>query len=331
MSVTCYLSHTGGHSEETTVRLPLDLSDGKSGVHAVGSSTSYAKRYAASALLNLTSAGEDDDGQATGRPPNIDPEQWAELLLVKERETRGNLRHFSVSGSCPAAGEPFPSSDFRSQCEGSPQVKQLMGSPDWFTARPGLVTASRIADVVARTNSGYGASRANYMAQLVAERLTRKPTERFVSPAMQWGLDHEANARAAYEFFTDNTVEAIGFVAHPTIAMSGASPDGLVGAHGLCELKCPNTATHIDTLLEDGIPAKYESQMFWQIACTGREWCDLVSYDPRMPDGMSLYVQRLARNDEKIAALKFEVTTFIQELNELCSRLIDRFGLEAAA
>ena len=210
-------------------------------------------------------------------------------------------------------------------------MKQLLqGSTEWFAARLGLVTASRVADIVARTKSGYGASRANYMAQLVAERLTGTAVDSFVNGAMQWGKDQEANARAAYEFFTDNTVVEVGFVPHPTIALSGASPDGLVGDDGLVELKCPNTATHIETLLQGGIPSRYETQMLWQMACTGRAWCDLVSYDPRVPGEMSLFVQRLERSDEKIAALESEVTTFIRELNARCDELVHRYGIEAA-
>ncbi len=204
----------------------------------------------------------------------------------------------------------------------------LQGSQDWLATRLGLVTASRVADIVARTKSGYGASRSNYMAQLVAERLTGTNADGFVSTAMQWGIDHEPSARAAYEFVTDSVVEEVGFVPHPTIALSGASPDGLVGTHGLVELKCPNTATHIDTLMSGGIPSRYETQMLWQMACTGRAWCDLVSFDPRMPAEMGLFVQRLHRNEEKIAALEFEVVTFIRELNELCGDLMNRYGLD---
>src|SRR5690606_6597640 len=143
-------------------------------------------------------------------------------------------------------------------------------------ARLGRVTASRIADVTAATRNGWGASRANYKAELVAERLTGQPAQRFISGAMQHGIDTEPDAILAYEFFTDQTVEPVGFVDHPTIAMSGASPDGLIGDDGLVEVKCPNTATHLDTLLGGAIPDKYLKQMQWQMACTGRQWCDFV-------------------------------------------------------
>lgn len=131
----------------------------------------------------------------------------------------------------------------------------------WYAARLGKVTASRIADVMARTRSGWGASRANYMAELVAERLTGKQANRYINAAMQHGIDCEPDAIAAYEFFTDQEVQPVAFVDHPRIAMTGASPDGLCGDAGLIEVKCPLTATHIDTLLGASIPDKYLKQM----------------------------------------------------------------------
>jgi putative phage-type endonuclease len=207
----------------------------------------------------------------------------------------------------------------------------VQGSQGWLMARLGLVTASRISDVVARTKSGYSASRANYLAQLVAERLTGEPTETFSSTAMQWGVDHEADARAAYEFFTDQTVEDGGFVPHPAIAMSGASPDGLVGEDGLVEIKCPNTATHLEYLMDSSVPGKYVAQMQWQMACTGRDWCDFVSFDPRLPPQLSLHVRRLARDEAHIATLEGEVRGFIEELNGICGALLDRFAVPSEA
>src|SRR3990167_876627 len=138
------------------------------------------------------------------------------------------------------------------------------GSPEWLLARVGKVTASRVSDVVAKTKTGWGASRANYMAELIAERLTGAPAAQYVNAAMQWGTDTEPQARAAYEFFQDATVEQVGLVPHPTIPMSAASPDGLVGDDGMVEIKCPNTATHVDTLLSPVIPEKYTTQMQWQ-------------------------------------------------------------------
>lgn len=207
----------------------------------------------------------------------------------------------------------------------------IQGSAEWHSMRLGKVTASKVADVVARTKSGYGASRANYMAQLIAERLTGVPTEGFTNAAMQWGTDTEPQARAAYEFLTDAEVQEVAFVDHPSIAMSGASPDGLVGDDGLVEIKCPNTATHLDTLLTGAIPAKYETQMFWQMACTGRAWCDFASYDPRLPASMSLFVQRLHRDDARIAELEQEVKTFLSEIETKLTALRQKYEMEGKA
>lgn len=208
----------------------------------------------------------------------------------------------------------------------------VQGSPEWFAARLGKVTASRVADVVARTKTGYGATRANYMAELIAERLTQTQAERFTNAAMQWGTDKEPEARAAYVFMRDLDVTEVGFVAHPSIDMSGASPDGLVGDDGLVEIKCPNTATHLDTLLERAVPAKYVTQMQWQMACTGRAWCDFVSFDPRMPEGrMRLFVQRVYRDAARVAELETEVAAFLAELDTKVSALRALYDLPVAA
>jgi putative phage-type endonuclease len=190
------------------------------------------------------------------------------------------------------------------------------GSPEWFAARLGKVTASRIADLTAKTKSGWGASRANYMAQLVAERLTGVPGDSYSNAAMQWGVEQEPLARTNYASRSKLDVQLVGFVDHPTITNSGASPDGLVSSDGLVELKCPNTATHIETLLGQSVPGKYISQMQWQMACTGRSWCDFVSFDPRMPAHMCLFVARIARDQETIDDLQSMVTDFLKELDE---------------
>lgn len=199
----------------------------------------------------------------------------------------------------------------------------------WFAARCGKVTASRIADVVARTRSGWGASRANYMAQLIAERLVGQPAESYTNAAMQWGTEKEPEARDAYEFFAEVEVELVGFVDHPRIAMSGASPDGRVGDNGLVEIKCPNTATHIDTLLSGTIADKYIKQMQWQMACEGREFCDFVSFDPRMPIEHQIWIKRVERDDKLIASLEADVAEFLAEVDEKIKKLNER--LEKAA
>jgi len=207
----------------------------------------------------------------------------------------------------------------------------IQGSEEWVTIRLGKATASRIADVVAKTKTGWGASRANYAAQLIAERLTGTLAESYTNGAMQWGIDNEADARIAYEFHSDVTVEQIGFVGHPKITMSGASPDGLVGDDGLLELKSPNTATHIDTLLGQAVPSKYVTQMQWQMACTGRNWCDYVSFDPRLPEAMRLFVKRVPRDDKMIADLENEVRAFLREIDDKVAALKTRYALAEAA
>ncbi len=162
----------------------------------------------------------------------------------------------------------------------------IQGSPEWSAERCGKVTASRVADVIARTKTGWGASRANYMAELMCERLTGIPAVGYVNAPMQWGIDTEAEARAAYSFRTD-FVELVGFVRHPRIIWAGASPDGFIEDGGEIQIKAPNTATHIDTLISRVVPAKYITQIQFGLACSGRQWCDYVSYDPRLPEQMN--------------------------------------------
>lgn len=202
----------------------------------------------------------------------------------------------------------------------------IQGSSEWKALRAGRVTASRIADMMAKTKTGWGASRANYAAQLVAERLTGETAEPYTNAAMQWGTDHEGDARVAYEFRTDATVQEIGFVPHPTIAMSGASPDGLVGDDGMVEIKAPLTATHLETLLGQAIPSKYNLQMQWQMACCGRQWVDFCSYDPRLPESMRLFVKRAHRDDKLIAELENEVRVFLSEVDETVKKLTATYG-----
>lgn len=204
-------------------------------------------------------------------------------------------------------------------------------SPEWHAIRCGKVTASRVADVVAKTKSGWGASRANYMAELIAERLTGESAAGFTNAAMQWGTDNEPDARTAYEFRTDAEVVQVGFVIHPTIPDSGASPDGLVGDDGLVEIKCPNTATHIETLIGQCVPSKYIPQMQWQMACTGRKYCDFVSFDPRLPESMRLAVMRVERDDKLIASLEKDVADFLAEVETKVAKLNGIYGIERAA
>lgn len=192
----------------------------------------------------------------------------------------------------------------------------IQGSTEWFVARRGFASASRMADILAKTKSGPAASRANYAAQIVAERLTGVVESSYTSAAMQRGTELEPEARAAYSFMRDVDVQEVGFILHPTIEWSGASPDGLVGDDGLVEFKCPSTATHIETLETEKVDRRYILQMQWQMACTGRAWCDFASYDPRMPPGMSLFIKRVPRDPELIAELESEVTLFLSEIQK---------------
>jgi putative phage-type endonuclease len=193
-------------------------------------------------------------------------------------------------------------------------------SEAWFTQRLGKVTASRVADVIAKTKSGYSASRDNYMADLIVERLTGQKASSFSNAAMEWGTEQEPAARAAYSAYTGELVEEVGFIDHPSVPMSGASPDGVVG-EGLVEIKCPATATHLDTLLAGTVPSKYIPQMQWQMACTNTRFCDFVSYDPRLPDHLRLFVKPVRRDNEYIAMLETEVTKFLTELEEKLTQL----------
>jgi putative phage-type endonuclease len=204
-------------------------------------------------------------------------------------------------------------------------------TPEWFAIRCGRVTASRIADLMAKTKSGYSTSRANYRAQLVVERLTGVVEQSYCNAAMQHGIDTEAEAREAYQQHMLCTVEEVAFVAHPKIDMAGASPDGLVGDDGMVEIKCPNTATHIETLLGGSVADKYLKQVQFQMACTGRAWNDFVSYDPRLPETMRLFVQRVPRDDALIAEIEAEIVSFLAEVDATVEALTRQFTPELEA
>ena len=192
---------------------------------------------------------------------------------------------------------------------------------EWYAIKLGKVSASRVADIMARTKSGYSASRKSYMVELLCERLTGQNAEHFESAAMKWGTDTEPLARSAYEANHGVMIEEVGFLEHPTIPMFGASPDGLIGKEGGIEIKCPNTATHIEYLTGGSIDSKYIYQMMTGMMCTGRKWWDFVSYDPRLPENLSLFVQRVLRQDEMIAEIEDAVIQFNKELDELMEKL----------
>ena len=209
-------------------------------------------------------------------------------------------------------------------------MNEFQRTDSWYQDRLGKATPSRMGDLMAKTKTGYGASRGNYMAELLIERLTGAPTESYQSPAMLRGIEAEPAALAAYGFETDFDLGFTGFVNHPRIKMAGCSPDGLVGSKGLVEVKCPNTATHIETLLNDSVDLKYMRQMQFQLAChPDREWCDYVSYDGRMPPGMQMWVKRFDRDDKIIELMEQDVEVFLAELDEKEQALRERYG-EAA-
>ena len=191
---------------------------------------------------------------------------------------------------------------------------------EWFAARLGKVTASRVADVLAKIKTGESASRKNYKMELVVQRLTGKQGESFTNAAMEWGTEQEPFARMAYEAHTGTFVKEEGFVDHPTIEGFGCSPDGIVG-EGLIEIKCPNTANHVETVLENKVPSKYIPQMQCQMACTGAKWCDFVSFDPRVPEDLQLFVVRVERDQEYIDAMEVEVKQFLSEVLDLFNQL----------
>lgn len=199
-------------------------------------------------------------------------------------------------------------------------------SDEWYEARLGKVTASRLDDVMATIKKGEAAARANYRIELVSERLTGERMLSFTSQAMQWGVYNERAAVAAYELETGRIVSDVGFVVHPVIADSGASPDGLVGDDGLIEIKCPETKAHVNTLLQKKAPAQYIPQIQWQMACTGRKWVDFVSYDPRMPSNLKLAIIRVDRDDELIEKYEQEVINFLSEVEETINLLLKEGG-----
>jgi putative phage-type endonuclease len=191
-------------------------------------------------------------------------------------------------------------------------------SEDWFKAKIGKVGASRIKDVMAK---GQGKTRESYMMELLTARLTGEYPESYTSTEMQRGIETEAEAKAYYELITGNVVTETGWIDCPDVPMSGASPDGLIGIDGLIEVKCPNTSTHIKTILSGKIQTGYIYQMMWQMYCTETDWCDFVSYDNRLPDDLKLYVQRVQRNNILILEIKDEVVKFNQELDDLIKKL----------
>lgn len=189
-------------------------------------------------------------------------------------------------------------------------------TPEWLQMRTGMVTASRVADVIAKRQKGIGElkCRADYRTEIITEILTGRSAEHYVTPAMEFGIENEPLGRAAYEMRLDREIQDGGFHIHDRIPRFGASPDGLINDDGLVEIKCPTTATHVEWIVAGVTPEEYQPQMLAEMACTGRLWCDFVSFDPRLPKKLQLFVRRFLRDDERIAAMETEVLKFLEEV-----------------
>ncbi len=192
---------------------------------------------------------------------------------------------------------------------------------EWFKSRLGKVTASKVADVMKKTKSGYSTARKNYMMQLLCERLTETKKETYTNSIMQRGTDLEPIARFRYEVEAYCIVDECGLIDHATIPRFGASPDGLVDDDGLLEIKCPNTAQHIDFIINDKIIDQYMWQMMAQMSCSNRKWCDFVSFDDRLPEILQYKVKRIFRDEEKILSMEIEISNFLDELQELVEKI----------
>lgn len=188
-------------------------------------------------------------------------------------------------------------------------------TPEWLQMRVGMVTASRVADALDfLKKGGESAKRRNYRTEIISECLTGRAAEHYVTPAMEWGIENEPVACAAYEMRLDAETDPGGFHIHDQITRFGASPDRLIGEDGLLEIKCPTTAIHIEYIVAGVTPEEYQPQMLAEMACTGRQWCDFVSFDPRLPKKLQLFVRRFPRDNSRIAAMEEEVLKFLEEV-----------------
>lgn len=193
-------------------------------------------------------------------------------------------------------------------------------SEEWFRARLGHVTGSRMTDVLAKIKNGEASVRSNYKLQLVTERLTDEPVKSFSNSIMQQGIDREPEARELYEL-EYGPVQEVGFEHHPTIAWCGVSVDGLTEDNGIIEIKCPLETTHTSTLINKKVPSKYIPQIQWGLCVYKRDYCDFVSYNPSFPNDLKLYVHRVERDDDYIKMLEEEVQLFNAEVEEILIKL----------
>jgi len=196
-------------------------------------------------------------------------------------------------------------------------------SSAWLPSRIGCLTASRFAGAIAKTRTGWAASRQKTMIELLAERMTGFAAEHYVNPAMQWGLDHEAQAWERYEEETGIMVAKSGLFMHPSIPFCGATPDRLIGNDGLGESKCPTTTTHITWIMNGVVPEEYQPQMLLQLACTGRQWVEFVSFDPRVPPKQQLFIRRFAPHKEKVEEAEIMAREFLAELELMFEKITE--------
>ena len=201
----------------------------------------------------------------------------------------------------------------------------VQGTPEWLAARAGSLGASSIGDALAKTKTGWGASRGNLHSRLVTERITGKPVETFTNAAMQRGNDLEPQARAMYSFRKGVDVEEVGIILHPSIKHSHCSPDGMVGADGMVEIKCCGATRHIELLTGSSPEDRYIKQCLWQMACTGRQWVDLTYFHPDFPDEMQMFVHRVERDESVIADLEAEVSKFLAEVAATVDQLTNTY------
>jgi len=204
---------------------------------------------------------------------------------------------------------------------------EFQRTAEWYQDRLGHLTASSAFKVLERTAKGKPTAKyEDYLNELVAERLTGLPTEVFVNKDMQWGIEHEEEAKKAYIMRTNPMIlENVGFIKHPTVKFLGASPDGLVDDDGLVEIKCPKTATHIKRLRTGEIPEEYRYQMALQMICTGRKWCDYVDFDPRIEDPRAqIMIVRYTIAEEEKKNILESCRAFLDEVQQECDRLCSK-------
>jgi putative phage-type endonuclease len=208
----------------------------------------------------------------------------------------------------------------------APQGERIVISPDspaWTKARIGCLTASRMADVLAvsKRDGKPLKARQDYMMELVAERMTDIACSHYVTSAMEWGLAYEQEAKDVYQEVSGNLIAPTGFIMHPTIEFCGATPDASVDPDGLLEIKCPTTTTHIQWILDGEVPEQHRPQMLLQLAVTGREFCDFMSYDPRVPARKKAFLRRFVPEKSEIERIEDEARKFLAEVDALFDRV----------